>query len=101
LLKLKFLSIYYGQSGISKLKNKPSLLNIRYSTTGNIVNSLIVNILGQAKNAGKKAVEEILALTETGRLPGEAVNTKGEHQRDRIKLSSLHGSGNVSTTIIR
>jgi hypothetical protein len=30
----------------------------------------------------------------TGRLPGKAVNTKREHQRDRIKLSSLHGSGN-------
>jgi hypothetical protein len=35
-----------------------------------------------------------------GRLPGEAVYTKREHQRDRTKLSSLHGSGNVSTTII-
>jgi hypothetical protein len=35
-----------------------------------------------------------------GRLPGKAVNTEREHQRDRTKLSSLHGSGNVSTTII-
>jgi hypothetical protein len=37
---------------------------------------------------------------EAGRLPGKAVNTNREHQRDRIKLSLLHGSGNVSTTII-
>jgi hypothetical protein len=42
----------------------------------------------------------ILNTSSAGRLPGKAVNTKREHQRDRTKLSSLHGSGNVSTTII-
>jgi Retroviral aspartyl protease len=49
---------------------------------------------------GKQDV--ILGLTWLrGRLPGKAVNTNREHQKDRIKLSSsLHGSGNVSTTII-
>jgi hypothetical protein len=49
-----------------------------------------------------RQVRRTLSVSKkSGRLPGKAVNTKREHQRDRIKLSLLHGSGNVNTTIIR